>query len=408
MPNNLPDSPQCIRCKTRILPTFSLAGVPAYTFRANIAPTNTDITRTKANLEEEEQEIRRYDEEIQYASLFLEKLKAQKEVLLQKMEERRSWLAPVRRLPVEILEKIFLEVPEKTLQVGGFWNTKSKGYRFSVKATSLSLTHVSCHWRNVANGTRSLWSSIEWKRWKKPMRRDLTPLLDIYLRNAADAPLHVFIDVYNRDAMPALRKVQDWKGRHELPFLQTLVGQFSRCEQLSVNCLEPTVLQHALQDTEGKTFPKLRKLLYKRNGPILGSDGSMPINGRFWDAIRYAPRLEYIDVDAIAHFTEMEIFHPGSILPWDQLQIIHMTNLDSYTDFRVLITHCPLLEEIQVEEAFEFDDGLAYEEIIEPVVLPWLQVLDFGPERAEDLHSILASLSLPSLKRLDIGLGRFV
>ncbi|KAK7026115.1 hypothetical protein VNI00_015690 [Paramarasmius palmivorus] len=135
----------------------------------------------------------------------------------------------------------------------------------------------------------------------------------------------------------------------------------------------------------------------------VNSNGDM-VRHRFWDAIHHAPMLKDMEFITIAQLTQLDT--PHSVFPsWDHLTTVRIAILDCYMDFHTLITHCPQLEDLIVEEPFGWNDGPTWDDVVEPVVLSHLRRLDVGPETPQDLHGILVSLSLPSLKRLDIGLG---
>ncbi|KAK7026114.1 hypothetical protein VNI00_015689 [Paramarasmius palmivorus] len=405
MQNNPPDNPQCFKCKNKTLPILSFASLSPSVLRMNLAPTNADIARTKAIMEEEEQELRRYDEEVQHARQVFARRKA----LRQNLVERRSWLAPIRKLPVEILDMIFAEVPNTSLNIGGLQSKRSERCRFGVEAVSLMLTHVSYHWREIVSAKCSMWSSIDWSCWT--MKKDWTPLLNIYLKNAANEPLQIGISGSRAD-IPALTTVKDWTGTHDLHFLQTLARQFPRCVKLNIEHprLHPMVLHHALNGLkfeDNVVFPCLQILSYDGDAawPIrTSSNGITTLKHRFWDAIHHAPMLKEMDFVTIVQLTQLDT--PHSVFPsWDQLTIVRVSYLESYTDFRTLITHCPQLEDLKVERPFGWDDGPTWDDVIEPVVLSHLHELDLKPKMPQDLHGMLVSLSLPSVKRLGIGLG---
>ncbi|KAK7026113.1 hypothetical protein VNI00_015688 [Paramarasmius palmivorus] len=408
MPKNQSGSPQCIKCKIKIIPTPNYASLSPFILRTNIAPTKTEIAQTKAILEEEEEELQRCDEEIEYARQALERLTARRDVLRRNLVERRSWLAPIRRLPVEILDMIFAEVPNTSLNIGGL--RTSERSRFGVEAVSLRLTHVSCHWRTIVSAKCSMWSTIDWSCWIRAMKKDWTPLLNIYLKNAAREPLRIYIgQVPGYYSDPDLITVEDWKGTHDLHFLQTLARQFPRCVELTIDHrdIQSTVLHYALRTVkfeDNAAFPRLRCLTYRGNGQTYVDSNGVAIEDRFWNAIRRAPMLEHMLLSKIPYLTRMDAFH-SDFPPWDQLTTLFILVLDSYADFHAFIAHCPRLEDLTIDSPVEWDDGPAWDDVTEPVVLSHLRSLCFESENPQRCHKMLASISLPSLKKLDIGFG---
>ncbi|KAK7058349.1 hypothetical protein VNI00_001982 [Paramarasmius palmivorus] len=388
-------SPRCIDCKTTILPTCHYPAIPPATLRSNHPPTPPDVAYTRVALQEEEQELQRYDEEIESIRQTLERLERERELLNRKIEERRSWLAPIRRLPAEILERIFLQLRIR-LHVGR--STPRNGLR-TYRLTSLAITlcHVSVHWRSVATAQRSIWSRIRWVRFDGPMKKDLTPLLDMCLENAGDHPLEISIDwCYEPFAVQdPSRTTEERIGRHDLNFLRTLTNQFSRCEALSLIGLHWEALDHALPD-ETK-FLSLRRLDYHGMPRV---NNIFQTSRRFWNAIYNAPCLQGIRTNAITD----PMGNPGCVR-WSQLKSISVNFSSHYTDFRFLVTHCRWLESLEIYRQVEWEDGPRWDDAIELVALPRLRVLCFYPKSPEILRALLGSLTLPSLKRLNVGFG---
>ncbi|KAK7026133.1 hypothetical protein VNI00_015708 [Paramarasmius palmivorus] len=165
------------------LSSCSYPPVPTSILRSNCAPSQTDVTQTNAILQEEQQELQRYDEEIRRSRLVLESLEAERDLLDRKMQERRSWLAPIRRLSKEVLGKIFavtvgLSESDFSLAIGYDYGDDESDdeYSSSVQAPALALSQVSSHWRNVACEQRSIWSSIHLELHK--MEADFTGCID--------------------------------------------------------------------------------------------------------------------------------------------------------------------------------------------------------------------------------------
>ncbi|KAK7026123.1 hypothetical protein VNI00_015698 [Paramarasmius palmivorus] len=376
----------CTSCKINILPTCSFPSVALTTLRMNHTPSDIDIARTMAVLQEE-REMQSYDEEIQRVRRVMERLEVEKEMLNQKMEERRSWLAPIRRLPVEILGKIFVEV-------ANFRNYAFAIHHNHVEAVALVISQVSSHWRNVAFELQSIWSSIHLTLRK--MTSDVTPLLQMHIENAATHPLSIFIDNVNEVVTTALTiaQLQELIGMHGFRFLQMLVGHFSRSKTIEMRYISSDFLSYTVQ--ESTSFPILRSF-----SCISGGEDITPHDTYFWNAICTAPVLRHIQVDKVTYWMGAG----GNRVPWGQLRSLYIHALERYTDFRFIITHCPQLETLEVSEASfsRGPEGFSWGDTIEPVELPSLRKLDIGGVTSDDYYSALASLILPSLKTLHTG-----
>ncbi|KAK7026107.1 hypothetical protein VNI00_015682 [Paramarasmius palmivorus] len=410
-----PDNFLCTSYKTRILPTISFPSVPLAALRSNYIPSNNDITRTVSILQEEELELQRYNEEIQRVrrtleeengTRSLERLDDEQEMLRKKMKERRSWLAPIRRLPIEILASVFIEVSrDSPLWIGHVRYPLRPGIsveRFAIQAVALDLSHVSSHWRNLAIAQRSIWSRIKLDIPRIP--KDVTPLIHLYLNNASEHSLFLYIRDLRCEigSMPTLEKVEEYLGVHSLACLRVLTSEFSRCKVLSVYEIPPEVLLHA-SDKE-ISFPVLHKLVCYWNYTILHYQGTFPINAnnRFWKAIHDAPLLKRVLVDRLGPFRHAEC------IPWSQLTLLSVDEQDIYDqNFHSILARCCSLKFFELEQndcfgnasssVFQSSNG------IEPrVVLPYLRKVHLSNVTSTITQCILASLTLPSLALLKV------
>ncbi|KAK7051663.1 hypothetical protein VNI00_004642 [Paramarasmius palmivorus] len=370
---------------TNFLPTCSYPPIPRYMLRSNLLPSQMDVAQTNYVLQEESEELRRYDEEIQRLRLILESTEVERDMLYRKMQERRSWFAPIRRLPVEILARIFVEVVEQSdfsLEIDPYDATE-------IHATPLELSHVSYHWRIITFSQQSIWSSISLGIHQ--MEKDLTPLLDIYLTNSANHPLTISIRDFEARLPSTVGDVGQCLGVHASSFLRKLTSQFPRCQELTLWALQPG---HLLQ--EETSFLLLRRLsLSLSSVPVIGhnDDGV----DHFWNAIRDAPALEHVTTHSgLEDIISIGINH----VHWDRLKSLSIIDLDRYTDFRFVVTHCRQLEELEIEAWLDDPD---WDEGIEPqtVVLPYLRKL----ELSGDIRFMLNSLTLPSLQTVRLGMG---
>ncbi|KAK7026121.1 hypothetical protein VNI00_015696 [Paramarasmius palmivorus] len=366
----------CPSCKTNILPTCSFPSVPLATLRSNHTPSSANIARATVILQEEERELQSYGEEIQHVRQALERLEVERRMLKRRVEERRSWLAPIRRLPMEILSKIF-ELSDCSLDIS----------KYDVNTTALVLSQVSYYWRSVTIMKRSIWSNIHFEIHK--MTKDLTPLLQTYIDNAAAHPLSIFIsDFYDLIIPhPALHKLHKCIGMRSFHFLRALISHFPQSQVLELHSVPNEVLSYTIR--EETAFPLLRFLYY------YGRPGIVPEQGNhFWNAVCHAPALRNVEVDDVAHWVH-ERFHPVSV-PWNQLKTLVIGDVESYSHFRFILANCPQLETFEVGELLNWELGLA--DVKEPVVLPSLRHLDVGGVTDDDNHFILSGMILPSLR----------
>ncbi|KAK7058506.1 hypothetical protein VNI00_002140 [Paramarasmius palmivorus] len=191
--------------------------------RSNRLPTQTEASQIPIFVETSTAELERLEKEIRV-------LEVQRDALRQDIERRRSWLAPIRRLPVEILGEIFSFacLGDFSLDI-----SSTRSYRecpvpeceqceseraFVLKniiAPTYSLSHVCHHWRCIINVSPQLWSSL---------RLDLTQmeevhenLVGLYITRSTRHPLK--IDIYDPP------DVYEWDDYHEASDAIQVLGQ---------------------------------------------------------------------------------------------------------------------------------------------------------------------------------------
>ncbi|KAK7025558.1 hypothetical protein VNI00_015911 [Paramarasmius palmivorus] len=403
----------CNNCKVRILLTRSYPPLPLNVLRSNQIPSKAEIFQTTKILQEEGQELQAYDEEIQRLHLTLGQLKDDREKLYRKREMRQSWFAPIRRLPAEMLGKIFDEViqmSDYSLYIRRMDSSSDGGGppKIRVTAVALTLSHVSSHWRNLAFSQKSIWSSIDLGL-VESMSRDLCPLLRLHLNNATGYPLKMKIrdqtDMFC-DFRPSEKKVRAHLGRHGFRLLQMLASHFSSCEELAVKFFYPEVLLYTMKTKT--SFPLLHTLVCDRNEPIFSNTdpekSGVPANFLFWDAVREAPLLRNVQLDEAGQSRHQ------NYIPWRQLTSLSANHVNGYTDLRFILSRSKRLEELRVGQGYRLsqdDDAVPHSHNdIEPISLPYLWKVDLFNSMPKAAHYALASLTAPSLRDLRISVNR--
>ncbi|KAK7034752.1 Protein-lysine N-methyltransferase efm5 [Paramarasmius palmivorus] len=103
----------CNNCQYRFKSRCNSSLAPDI-LRSHRPPSITEASQTKSFLEQDELELEleRYDVELGRIRSIAEELETERKLLWRRIQERRSWLAPIRRLPTEVLEKILYLVRE--------------------------------------------------------------------------------------------------------------------------------------------------------------------------------------------------------------------------------------------------------------------------------------------------------
>ncbi|KAL0568758.1 hypothetical protein V5O48_013221 [Marasmius crinis-equi] len=253
---DLPQILLCSKCNDSFSSLPNASPVRPEQLRSGSIPTKLEQLRNLDVLKAEEHELIRYDQELQRLDGVMQNLRGQRHRLATRIQQRKSWMAPIRTLPPEILGEIFSSVCSAegySLSIGKKWDLKPA----QVRTPALDLAQVSFHWRQVAIGHSRLWSSIEVDIWR-PCEA-FEGLIGTYLNNSAGAPLDVRLRDTSYRGGTMNREVYRYGHLKEGCFVfDWLLSHSPRITSLS---LDGVNLAHALpEDTSHYTFPLLRRL----------------------------------------------------------------------------------------------------------------------------------------------------
>ncbi|KAL0063583.1 hypothetical protein AAF712_009501 [Marasmius tenuissimus] len=246
----------CSPCQSRFSPLPITSPVSPGLLRAGVAPSSLEKLRNVDALASEVHELHLCDQELERLELEMQKLREQRNVIASRIEERKSWMAPIRTLPPEILGEIFSAVcfsDEFSLSIG-----KSRDLRAPrVDKPALDLAHVSHHWRQVAFGHSRLWSSIQVDLWEPVETFD--NLIGTYLENSAGVSLRIGLrDSSYRNSGNLDRG--SYRQRHLKKGSYVFDWLLSHSPRIAALFLDGVHLAHALpQEPSRFTFPLLRR-----------------------------------------------------------------------------------------------------------------------------------------------------
>ncbi|KAK0209279.1 hypothetical protein DFS33DRAFT_522925 [Desarmillaria ectypa] len=119
----------------------------------------------------------RYDREIQYHLDTVEKLRRDRAEVEEYIKQKKSLLAPIRRLPPELLCTVFREA-----------------IKAEDPTSSLRIALVCSYWRRLAISTHTLWTTISLDLqcpFSKSSRDNYGAWIPLYLRRSKDEPLQI-------------------------------------------------------------------------------------------------------------------------------------------------------------------------------------------------------------------------
>ncbi|KAI5895631.1 uncharacterized protein SCHCODRAFT_02573505 [Schizophyllum commune H4-8] len=171
----------CRKCNHAVSATTT--ELPTYALQSQAPPTRRQALDVQFSLQRDEASITEYTKEIRHAELALERLRAQRQVLLTNAERKRAFLAPIRRLPTDALaaiitytlEDVFLRKPDSAL------------------LEQHAVLRVCQRWRAIALSATSIWAEIalypmSYLNWhetlKRCLRRSQARALNITLNGA--------------------------------------------------------------------------------------------------------------------------------------------------------------------------------------------------------------------------------
>ncbi|KAJ4480658.1 hypothetical protein C8J55DRAFT_428920, partial [Lentinula edodes] len=121
----------------------------AQILNTNHLPSHAQRKEIETFLSEPQQELSRLEIEISRVQTILDGLQIQRAEVKSYVETHRGLLAPIRRLPVEVLTEIFVLC----------LSTERYPVR-SLREAPLLLTMICRHWREVTFKSPSLWNSL--------------------------------------------------------------------------------------------------------------------------------------------------------------------------------------------------------------------------------------------------------
>ncbi|KAK7043370.1 hypothetical protein R3P38DRAFT_2510638 [Favolaschia claudopus] len=225
---------------SKLLPTADQTKQIFEINRSGVLP--LDTTGLQTVLSRVPPELALYDAEV-------ERLLCERELLASHLESCRSALAPVHRLPVELLSDIFeLCFPAELYQI-----KDSTTYRQEIDRIShrylLTFAHVCARWYRFVTGTPKLWSTItiDTSLWSGLTAHALLSLLECALDRGRDYPLNiaVFIECNAHHGDAVLTLLSKHAGRwHQLNILSkdqpshslsSIKGSLNRLQKLELD-----------------------------------------------------------------------------------------------------------------------------------------------------------------------------
>ncbi|KAJ6592373.1 hypothetical protein B0H19DRAFT_975327, partial [Mycena capillaripes] len=211
----------------------------------NDCPTDSEITAIRAIFGECQTRMDALNDRIDILKATMDRLVAERDDMAERVQLYKNILAPVRRMPSELVCEIFGWTLPRTTAF-----TEDTLEQPPVPQLSWYLGHVSRSWRNISLAYPLLWSTITvFHSYRHPQATSRLPIIQTQLLRSANAPLTVDFRWWE-DKIPEATSL-----------LSALLTHSNRWESLRFGCDEDTgpVLLRLLQRVKGR-LPQLKKL----------------------------------------------------------------------------------------------------------------------------------------------------
>ncbi|KAK7058494.1 hypothetical protein VNI00_002128 [Paramarasmius palmivorus] len=282
--------------------------------RSNHLPSRVEFSQVPSFVERSVQDLERVEERIIWLRYGLERLEKHRATLRQDIERRKSWISPIRKLPVEILQEIFSRAclgdrPEQfSLDISSAvvedhshceYNCRttfgcSDGRFITRKRTNAipsRLSHVCSHWMNVIVGLPRLWSSIRLNLAK--LDRKHARLVHIYLGHSKEHPLKIHLHEHLEDSYMLHEDTTQIIERAGYSVLGSIMRELSRCEELSYDLDTDGPIQLVHEEFRPQSLHRLSFF-----GEKVWDDVG-PKTQWFWSLVRDSPSLTHMVVEVL-------------------------------------------------------------------------------------------------------------
>ncbi|KAF7341133.1 hypothetical protein MVEN_01847700 [Mycena venus] len=302
------------------------------------------------------------------------RLQIRREDLIQSIQNHKTLLSPIRRLPREILGEIFsLAVYSAFHSGGGFGFTFNFSPLITRKAPWL-LTHVCQDWSAAVLANPALWSLI-FVDLDDGDQRGIVRLTKLWLQRSGDVPLT--IKVFGEDprrSHPVLKALLLSRGRWQTAHFSVPTSQLS---QIMASEERLSALTTSIITVEGR-----------------------PLTEEFWDLLADdAPQLRTLQA---LSWEKRHLLRASFPLPWNQLTRLS-TSFNSNTEALAMLQN--LSDIVECTFAWPKSEILSNHSTIPLLHLRSLVLQVEGPngypdEMYQKHTSLLDFLETPSLRRL--------
>ncbi|KAJ7741295.1 hypothetical protein B0H16DRAFT_1728553 [Mycena metata] len=342
----------------------------------NYSPTDEEVPKIKALLAEPAFRLKRLEDEIRELQKTLDELAAERDSLVGYMDSHRALLSPIRRLPLDILQEIFLAcIPTH------------RNCAMSALEAPVLLGRICSSWRSISLSTPRLWAKLHFVEPYLPYAFEPATRTTQHLEGAKSwldrsglCPLSISLRTPHSSYAPdSYSSLQD--------FIQTLIPLASRWQH--IDFYMPLATFDALYQLTETDVPLLESVAFH---PLSYSETG-------WNRFRVLNGPRVSSIYALGNDLMAEDFP----IRWQELTALEMagptwrTSVTSEIVLRIL-GNCPKLQSCKVI----LNDGHPSSGVLlahPPVECKFLHTLQFSCENAgATFPRLLDRISLPELR----------
>ncbi|KAJ6507344.1 hypothetical protein C8R47DRAFT_1005702 [Mycena vitilis] len=356
----------------------------------NYCPSDGELSQLSALLSEPCQWLKRLDDEIATMQKAIDKLAAERDELNSYVEAHRALTSPIRRLPLDIMEAIFMACLPT-----------NRNCVMSAEEAPVILGRICSSWRAISFSTPRLWARLHivepthtYNCTLAIFEAKVAQRLEVaaaWLRRSGACPLSISLDACSEDMT-----VSGSSPRNGSPFVNVLLPFASQWQDIQL-VAPPTTIEALLSRVAEGDVPLLRSLniIDPPGYPhllIAPSDDSshwgLPQSG-----VSCGPSLSSFSIQG---------YQPNALqlpLRWAQLTVLSVMDTAPLGGAQVLelLSRCPKLQtcKLPIQDSAE---GLLADMRVECASMHSLQL------RCSHIApgSLLRRLSLPSLQKLEL------
>ncbi|KAI3595128.1 hypothetical protein WG66_009386 [Moniliophthora roreri] len=352
--------------------------------RSDYAPSAVEVTRARAFIKEGKEMLKLYDRELERIRGVQEKLETDRASLQQRIEEHTAMISPLRRIPAEVMQRIFSLVclPEGEEEMLAL----ALRIQSEIRAPAYQISLTSSHWRNIVLNYPLLWRSFSLDLlmpWKTGM--DPKAIVAIYLKNAGTSPLKIVITDSGKNHWDGNI---DYKATFDtgMAVFRMLLAHADQFGELIFLDVSGSILLKRITGTPNINFP----LLHTFYAGVDMEDVPFESTLWFWRAIGAAPRLKHLQGPLVVPEVDT--------MPYNQLTSLDDLYDDDHPRLLRVIPKCRNLERLSFRWSPPSDENVAPI----PCELKCLRELSIRSTTPEFCRGVLNNFHAPNLTSMSL------